>query len=77
MPKCAIILVWTTMTNRGGNEMNKTYKIEIETEGGKIVWTNGGMGYTESELDKAVKRIENHKSAIGYTIKLMKKGAWR
>lgn len=44
------------------------YKVEIKTvKGVTIVWTNGGIGYSEAELPrleskiKADKRISEHK----------------
>lgn len=46
------------------------YTIEITTKNGDTTtWTNGGLGYDETELAEAIAKIENSKAVERYEIK--------
>lgn len=48
--------------------MGKRYIIEITTAKAKILWMNGGYGYSEEEVFEVVNRIKADKRVTSYRV---------
>lgn len=45
------------------------YLVEITTKSGmKVLWMNGGVGYSEDELKEVIRKLKNDKRVIDHRV---------